>query len=75
MSWLLLPRIRFALKYRSFRRIVRSPRDPRRIHVYHRGKEVTLPSRCPHQGASLESAYFSGDSLVCPWHGCRFKLN
>jgi nitrite reductase/ring-hydroxylating ferredoxin subunit len=69
-----MTRIRFAVRYKTIRRAVVTPGDPATISVYYRGQTLQLPRRCPHQGAPLESGYFAGDDLHCPWHGCRFKL-
>lgn len=69
-----LSRVWFALRHRTFGRKVVCPSDAEVLFVYHAGETVRLRRRCPHQGAPLETGYFDGDCLVCPWHGCRFRL-
>ncbi|MGA2052316.1 MAG: Rieske 2Fe-2S domain-containing protein [Opitutales bacterium] len=70
----MLSRISFALRHRTLRRAVVDPSDDNRIIVCCSHGEVRMKRRCPHQGAPLEDAYFKGDTLICQWHGCRFKL-
>jgi nitrite reductase/ring-hydroxylating ferredoxin subunit len=70
----LFTRLRFALKHRTIGRKVLDSSEPTMILVYHKGKIVRMPRRCPHQGAPLEKGYLKGDTLVCPWHGCHFSL-
>ena len=48
--------------------------QPSYVGVYHKGREVRLKRRCPHQGGPLEKGKIEGDDLVCPWHGCHFSL-
>ena len=33
-----------------------------------------IPSKCPHQGLPLDSAYIKSNTLTCPWHGCKFPM-
>ena len=43
--------------------------------IRHQGKLVAIPSRCPHEGASLEDAeHDEHGNLVCPAHGVRVSL-
>jgi len=67
-------RLFFAIRHKSIRRAVVSPGNPAMISVYYRGETLEMPRRCPHQGAPLETGYFVGDDLHCPWHGCKFRL-
>ena len=69
-----LGRIFFALKYRTLKRIFACKDSSAPLVVFHKGKEVKIRRRCPHQGGPLEKGYIQGDHLVCPWHGCRFLL-
>ncbi len=67
-------RILFALRHKTCRRVVVDPADANMIQVHCAHGVVRMKRRCPHQGAPLEDAYFQGDTLICQWHGCRFKL-
>lgn len=67
-------RIAFALAYRTLSRIAVDPADPEMIVVHRRGGALRMKRRCPHQGAFLETGYFRGSDLVCPWHGCKFPV-
>jgi len=67
-------RILFALRHRTWRRVVVDPADPEKICVHSSRGVTRMKRRCPHQGAPLERAYFEGDTMICQWHGCRFKL-
>ena len=65
-------RLGFLLRYRTLKKIIVHPGNVHKIIVCHRGKISTIQRRCPHQGALLETGYFEGDHLLCPWHGCKF---
>ena len=67
-------RLCFVLRYRTLKKIIPSVKDASQILVCHQGQIVQLKRRCPHQGALLENGYLKGSDLICPWHGCRFKL-
>ena len=69
----LIGRIQFMLKRKTWRRIAVC--DAGQVVICHKGKEIKLNRRCPHQGLPLDNGYFQGDSFVCPWHGCRFLLS
>ena len=30
---------------------------------------------CPHQGGPLGEGVLRDNTIVCPWHGCRFELS
>ncbi|SVE28333.1 uncharacterized protein METZ01_LOCUS481187 [marine metagenome] len=32
---------------------------------------MLFPRTCPHEGAKAEQSCFSGERLICPWHGRR----
>jgi nitrite reductase/ring-hydroxylating ferredoxin subunit/uncharacterized membrane protein len=40
----------------------------------HRGELVALGGRCPHRGAPMADGDVDGDSIICPWHGSRFRI-
>lgn len=65
-------RLRFAVRHRTLKRIVRV--SPAEVAACGRTRDGKLPARCPHQGASLEGGRVLGDALVCHWHGCAFDL-
>ena len=67
-------RLLFAVKYKTFRRMVACEGQLSQLAVYHKGNEVRINRRCPHQGGPLEKGRIEGNDLVCPWHGCRFSL-
>jgi len=67
-------RILFAVKHKTFRKVTLSPLDSSKILVYHKGEVVNLKRRCPHQGAPLEKGFLKNGVLICPWHGCQFKI-
>ncbi len=71
----IMARILFALKHRTWRRISPCGAAFSDLAVYHKGREIRIKRRCPHQGLPLDKGYFQEDSLVCPWHGCRFSLS
>ena len=68
-----LQRLRFALKHRSLRRIVRF--NTQDIAVCGSQGERRVPRFCPHQGADLSKAWIKEDHLICHWHGCRYRLS
>lgn len=67
-------RVSFALTHWTLKRVIVDPADDSKILVCGSGGETSLKRRCPHQGGPLEQGYFQGDDLICPWHGCRFRL-
>jgi nitrite reductase/ring-hydroxylating ferredoxin subunit len=67
-------RIAFARKYNTWKPVTLAPGSGKRIVVFHKGREVELPRRCPHQGAPLETGRVRGGKLQCPWHGCYYDL-
>ena len=71
----LLARLGFMLKYRTFKKVIPSPKDDSQILICHAGQVIQMERQCPHQGAPLETGYFEGAHLICPWHGCRFKIS
>lgn len=40
----------------------------------HQGHVYTLANSCSHLGGPLAEGQISGDCVVCPWHGSRFRL-
>jgi nitrite reductase/ring-hydroxylating ferredoxin subunit/uncharacterized membrane protein len=38
------------------------------------GQLVALANRCTHRGGPLDEGSISDGSVVCPWHGSRFRL-
>ena len=70
----LLSRLSFALTHKTIRRIVVDPADGSKIYAHAAGATRHLKRRCPHQGGPLEKGYFQGNDLLCPWHGCRFRI-
>ncbi len=68
-------RLLFAVSHRTLRRAAPRPGEPALVDVHHKGRVVTLPGRCAHQGAPLAKGYVRGDELLCPWHGCPFPLD
>ncbi len=70
----ILKRLQFAIRYQTFKKIIVKPDDPDKILICHKGALTILKRRCPHQGAPLETGYFKGNTLLCPWHGCKFAL-
>lgn len=70
----LLQRLRFALKHRTLKKAAILSENPEMIEVCHGGTLTRLKRRCPHQGAPMETGSVQDGHLVCPWHGCRFRL-
>jgi nitrite reductase/ring-hydroxylating ferredoxin subunit len=33
-----------------------------------------LEARCTHAGAPLFEGELNGDTIICPWHGSRFRI-
>ena len=38
------------------------------------GRYLAIDDHCPHQGASLGAGCLESGTVVCPWHGWRFRL-
>ncbi len=38
------------------------------------GRIFALSDRCTYRGAALHEGWVSGDTLVCPCHGCAYRL-
>ena len=68
-------RIAFILKYRTFKQVAEDPKNKAKIVVFHEGREVALPKRCPHQGGPLAQGSVRDGRLHCPWHGCYYNLD
>ena len=59
------------------------PREGRAVEVAGReialfnlgGRFVATENRCPHKSGPLADGIVSGDSVVCPLHGWRVKLD
>ena len=48
----------------------------RSIAVYNAGGTIhAFDSFCAHRGGPLAEGMFDGGSVVCPWHGFRFRLH
>ena len=39
------------------------------------GRFYALGEVCPHAGAPLSEGFLEDDSVECPWHASRFKLD
>ncbi len=46
------------------------------VGVYHHeGKLFAIDDFCPHMGASLCGGMVENETVTCPWHAWRFRLN
>lgn len=46
------------------------------VGIYHHdGKFFAIDDFCPHMGASLCGGHVENETVTCPWHAWRFRLN
>ncbi len=38
------------------------------------GKVFAIDEHCPHAGGPLGAGHLTGDVVMCPWHGWRFRV-
>ncbi|MBY0587479.1 Rieske (2Fe-2S) protein [bacterium] len=38
------------------------------------GKVCGIDEHCPHAGGPLGAGHLTGDVVMCPWHGWRFRV-
>jgi nitrite reductase (NADH) small subunit len=60
------------LPVREGRAVTIAGRDIAFFNLGH--KVVAMDNRCPHKGGPLADGIVSGDTVVCPLHGWRLKL-
>ncbi|MEM9828356.1 MAG: nitrite reductase small subunit NirD [Planctomycetota bacterium] len=52
------------------------PVDGRMVAVFRRGTQwYAIDDLCPHMGASLAEGYVEGNTVACPWHAWRFRID
>jgi len=50
--------------------------DGHLVAVFHLGGEYfALNDLCPHMGASLAAGEIYEGTVICPWHGWRFRIS